>query len=68
MRKPPILLISALLLNYGCATHQISGLSDTLVLSEPPEITFSEPVRAAAPEAEEIPVTEKEKLSGFSYP
>lgn len=65
MSKFRAIILLAVLFNYGCASYQIAGVPDTLVLNEPPEISMPKP-ESPAPEPEELPVSGEEKLFSLS--
>ncbi|MDO8282441.1 MAG: secretin N-terminal domain-containing protein [Thermodesulfovibrionia bacterium] len=65
MRKFCSIIFLTVLLSYGCASHQIAGVSETMILKEPPQIAI--PVTetpVAVPE--EIPASAKERLFSLS--
>ncbi|MBI4827096.1 MAG: secretin N-terminal domain-containing protein [Nitrospirae bacterium] len=65
MRKLCSIIFLTVLLNYGCASHQIAGVSDTMVLKEPPQIAM--PVtEAPVTVPEDIPAPAREKLFSLS--
>lgn len=65
MRKFCSIIFLTVLLNYGCASHQIVGVSDTLILNEPPQIAMPAP-ESTVTVPEEIPAATKEKLFSLS--
>lgn len=65
MRKFCSIILLTVLLNYGCASHQIAGVKDTLVLNEPPQIAMLE-TKTPVVVPEEIPASAKEKLFSLS--
>ena len=66
MRKPYFILLTVLLIAYGCATPKMTQVPETMVLKEPPK--FEVPAPKPEPQkAEELPAP-KEAATVLTQP